>query len=189
MRSNFNLLIAYTLVILVAGFWIGRGSAPKPVETISRVVLGTEIPKDPKPSTPTIEYRYRELPAEKVTDTVFIPLPKSLSQDFYVSSTRPISISGRQVSFSYYIPEESRFGMDVYTVPDPRWGYHLDAITVYNPIDARLSFGLGGALRYRRVSLFAEAVIGPQVGGYTADFSSTDYRLTAGVRVRFLGHD
>ncbi len=124
MRQQLAVLLFVFFTGLVGGYLWGSGQEPD----LDRVPIVRYLPfAEPRgfePSVPDLRKEFRPLEREQVrVDTVEVPI----EIERYVVATRgeAIQVSPREVQFRYFDHETRRWGIDVYQVPERRFGLGL----------------------------------------------------------------
>ncbi len=108
-----------------------------------------------------------------IRDTIYVPMNFNRMG---VISARPITFRRGDVVLTYYA--DSSYVQDRFKIPRPRWGYSISTFTGFDPFARTPTFGIEGALRLRRVTLYARST-----------FYDERTWQTVGVRIRILGYE
>jgi len=146
-----------------------QAAASTPIVELGRYLQPRDTTGEEEADT---EIRYRTRTETRNVcegDTTVLPVPSNFRrEELFVSDAQPLQIGVDQVTWTAWDTDERRYEQRIYEVPSQAWEWGLYGVAqVRNPPRlglpgaTRWAAGIGGEVRYRRITLQAETTISP----------------------------
>lgn len=178
-KLSIILLAAYSLLLVGIGFWIGSGDVPAPARgvlnkmSVNQVMPDLDVPS----SVPTVRFQYITLrdTVEVLRDTT-IYVPKDLGR-FNVAPKDPILVKPSLVTYKYFNPDQSRWMVDEFQVPERTAGLMLSGLSYYDFHNGAIYTGITAEARIKNITAFGTGMVSPNNPPITA----------VGVKINIIG--